>query len=558
MAANFSSFVTQAPDWAGLYKAGDKLEQRRQRDDQQAQQMQARKHASAQALQNYLDPKEYMTGTAYDPMIVKGLQDAMAQGMDLASKGVDTPSMYMALGPLVKKLSDYSSRAKTLNTQFDDQIKKMQQSNMSGYDYAALKREAMNEAMFDTDPKTGKATLNPNKADPGIDWLSKTIADKPELVTTNAAIDEFAKKSSMLKNIHKVDRYNLKGELDRQNYNTIGQGWLQAEFDKEGRPTGMVPKYQTATSDGKPLMHTFKDDSGKETEAAVRLFDEAEFDALPDPVINRFKGLTKEAIKNYKIDGKAIDLGDPRAKLVSRAIAYDELNRRKTTTIENAGVENKPSSAQINLNVQNTPEYMDFTRDRAAAAKEGRNSVLSDAEAAKAAKLNPGQTIGKIFKNDKEFLQGAETVITGTIKEYGTDQKRNAGKIKAIDVTSVFPGGGLKANNAEGFDFKKIYYDPKSRSLIVQKESGSGYKKKTEQEQVPEAKVGQFIRQIAEANGIPTSTVRGLLDEMGYRDGKFGGVDQDYLLEKELQEREKKKNITKGVFPFGVDPAKKQ
>jgi hypothetical protein len=557
MAVDFSQFVTQAPDWAGLYKAGDTLERRRVRDDQQAQQMQARKHASAQALQNYLDPKEYMTGTAYDPMIVKGLQDAMDQGMALASKGVDTPTMYMALGPLVKKLSDYSTRAKTLNTQMDEQIKMMQQSHLNGYDYAALKREAMNSAMFNTDPQTGKATLDPNKADPGIDWIGKTIADKPEAVTTNAALDEFAKKSPMLKDLHKVDRYDMKGELNSQKYHTIGQGWLQAEFDKEGRPTGMVPKYQTATSDGKPLMHSFTDDSGKTTEAAVRLFDEKEFDALPDPVINRFKGLTKEAIKNYKIDGKSIDLGDPRAKLVSRAIAYDELNRRKTTTIENAGVENKPSSAQINLNVQSSPEYLELVKDKAAAAKEGRNSVMSDAEAAKAAKLNSGQTIGKIFKNDKEFLQGQETEITGTIKEYGTDQKRNAGKIKAIDVTSAFPGGGLKANNAEGFDFKKIYYDPKSRSLIVQKESGKDSKKKTEQELVPEAKVGQFIRQIAEANGIPTSTVRGLLDEMGYKDGKFSGVDQDYLLEKELQEREKKKRITKSIFTIGPEPGKK-
>jgi hypothetical protein len=540
MAVNFNQFVVQQPEWGGLYKAADTLERRRLRDDEQQQRKDARKHASAQFLQNYLDPKDYMSGTAYDPMIVKGLDEAMQQGAELAAKGVDTPTMMMALGPMVKKLSDYSSRAKTLNTQLDDQIKKMQQSDMTGYDYAALKREALQSAMFDVDPQSGKSTVNPSKADPGVDWISKVLQESPEKVTTNAALDEFAKKSSMSKDTHKVDKYTLKGELDSQKYHTIGQNWLQTEYDKEGRPVEMVPKYEEALNEGKPLTHPFKDQkTGKVTEAPVRMLEEGIFDNLPASAMHRIQALTKEKIKEFKVGGEEISMQDPKAKMVARAIAYDELNRRKARTIEYAGIENKPSTQQIILQNQNTPEYMEFLEQKAAASKRGRESVPDAGDEAKADKLNAGQALGRVFRNDPEFTSGGESELKGKAKVYGSDEVTDLGTRKVINITSALPGGGLKTNTAQGFDYGNVYYDPRSRSLILDKTSGSGFKKKTSKEIVPESKVGQFIANIAESNGIPRAGVRKLLDEIGYKDQKFTGANDDELFKKELEKRKK-------------------
>lgn len=548
MALNLQNFITPQTDWAGLYKLGDTLERRNQRDEQRNLQREGRKHASAQFLQNYLDPKDYMSGTAYDPMVVKGLDDAMQQGMALAAKGVDTPTMMMALGPMVKKLSDYSSRAKTLNTTIDDQIKKMQQSDLNGYDYAALKREAMQSAMFDTDPQTGKATLNPDKADPGMDWISQTIAEKPELVTTNAALDEFAKKSPMQKTLSDITQYSPTGEMDRRKVHMIGQNWLVPEVDKKGATTGLVPKYEEAIDDGKPLTHPFKGKDGKVTQATVRLLDEEIFNNLPAPAINRIKALTKEKIKDYKLGGESIDLNHPKAKLVGRAIAYDVLNQRKSSTIESAGIIDKPSAAQSTLNVQDSEKYFKMVEERAAATARGRESVETDADRAKKDKKNTGQAIGEVFKNNPDFISGESTELSGKASEYGGGAATDLGKIKAIDVTASFPTGAIKINKAEGYKYEKVYYDPKGRRLILDRATGEGMKKKTSKEVVPESKVGQFIANIAESNGIPRASVRQLLDEIGYKGQKFSGVNEDEIFRRDLQERKKKDSISKNIL----------
>lgn len=521
---NTSDFIIQQPDWGGLYKAGDTLERRRLREEQQRERAEGRKQASATFLKNYLDPKDYMSGTAYDPLIVQGLDDAMQQGMELAAKGVDTPTMMMALGPLVKKISGYSSRAKTLNQQMDDQIKNMKATGLEGYDYMKLKDEAMRSALFDVDQKTGQATLNPDKADPSVNWIAKTIQDSPEKVTTSAGIDEFAKKSPMTKTLSDIQQYDAFGNLDRRKVHLVGQNWLVPEVDDKGATIGMVPEYETAVDDGQPIMHTFTGKDGKPTKAPVRVLDEKRFDALPKGVIDNLRGQAKLHLQEYETStGQKISENDPRAKLVTRALAYDELNRRKASTIESAEIIDRPSGAQATLATQQTAAYINNEFKKAQARAAGRESVETTSEREKAEKGNAIQSTAKIFRNDPDYMTAGASPFTGTVKEYGSDKTTQfSGNV--IDVTTAFPGGGLKSGRGEDHKFSKIMYDPANRSLIIEKVEGTGSKKKTTNEQIPESKVGQFMYEVAEANGIPRSTVKKKLEEMGYSGQKFTGA----------------------------------
>ena len=64
-----------------------------------------------------------------------------------------------------------------------------------------------------------------------------------------------------------------------------------------------------------------------------------------------------------------------------------------------------------------------------------------------------------------------------------------------------------------------------------------------------------FIRQIAEANGVPLKAVRGILDKMGYNNGKFTKAKQTTPPPPSKEEPQKQSggflNTIKGIFGVG-------
>jgi hypothetical protein len=170
--------------WAGLYHAADQLDKRTARKDQLALQQQAKRGAAGTFLQNYLDPKDLLTGTDYDPMLLQGLQTAMQQGSRLAAAGADSPMLMMALGPMVNKLSSYATNAKNINKRIDEQLKGMKDSGIDGYNMAALKQEALKNAFYKQDAN-GKMQLDPDSFDPSVDHVAEAIKKNPLAVTTD-------------------------------------------------------------------------------------------------------------------------------------------------------------------------------------------------------------------------------------------------------------------------------------------------------------------------------------------------------------------------------------
>jgi hypothetical protein len=502
MPIDVSGFVQQPQQWAGLYHAADTLEKNKLRADQLAISQQAKRNAAGTFLEKYLDPKDFLSGTAYDPMILHGLQTAMQHGAALAAAGADSPSLMMALGPMVNKLTTYSTNAKNINKQIDDQIAKMKESNEIGYDYAKLKDEALRHAFYKTDPKTGLSNLDPDAADPTVNYVQRAIERNPENVTTSRGFDEFAQKAKMKTLADDTREMDKFGNEIRNKYNLKFQEYMQPVRDpKTGKVTGFEPVHDVATEAGQPLFHTTTDANGNQRREPVKLLDEHQFDTLPSGLINNIKGQVKQHLNEYESQtGEKIPMGSLKAKNIARAIAYQELNsgNRNYGSIEHAGAE-KLSPQQIQLNVGSSQPWLNMLTAQSQARAQGTQNV-------KGKNYDVANVLGKVLSNDQEILNN-----TGVQRD---------GK-QVYDITGLFPGGGLKAGRGVDFKYKGIYYDPGTKALELEKESKDEYGlPTTSTENVPYDKIPQFMYRVGPANGIPEAKIKDLLEKMGFKDGK--------------------------------------
>lgn len=517
MPLNLQGFVGEPNQWAGLYHAADQMEKRQLKADQLAMQQQAKRNAAGTFLQNYLDPKDYLSGTQFDPMILQGLQEAMQQGSRLAAAGADSPMLMMALGPMVNKLSTYSTNAKNINKQVDDQIAKLKDSGYTGYDFAKLRDEALKSAFYKPDAN-GQLQLDPDQADPSVDWIGKAIETSPELVTTSRGWDEFADKAKMKTEADMVQDYDRFGTMDKRKVNLKYQEYMVPER-KGGKVTGFVPKYEMANDQGQPIMHTFTNDQGQKVIDQVRVLDNDIYEGLRKDLKDQIRGQVKQHLAEYRTaTGKEISPNSPQAKLVERALAYDELNRpqRNFGAIDYATIENKLSPQMISVNVQSTPQFKENLREITEIKADVRDQH-------KPLKTNPIETIGEIFSGNPDYLQN--TIPNSPL----------------IDVTTVFPKGGLKAGRGQNFNYRGIYFNPDTRELTVEKEGKLDMygRKPVSTEFIKESDIGKFIYQIGEANGIGYPRIKELLKKIGYENNKFK-VSEEVEMQRDIDKREKK------------------
>lgn len=509
MALDVSNFIVKQPDWSGITHAADQLERNRYRDQELQNQKNIRKQAGLTYFNNAIDEKALHTGTAVDPLITTGISQAKQQAYKMFEAGADAPTVMMATAPLLSKINRYSSVAQTVNKQADDTIAKLKADGHVGYDLDKLKDEALKSALYDADPKTGQLTLNPDKADPNTNYVLQTIKDNPEKVTNTEAFDQFADKSKTNKTLSDVTQYTPTGGSTKMRAHLIAPDWAVPETDAKGVTTGFVPKHDIALEQGQPLIHNFKDAQGNETKAPVRLLDEKIFDQGMTPAMQDYiRGQVKQHLQEYQTKGgDEIPLNSPKAKLIGRAIAYDMLNTptRLPHSIESAEIQGKPSPQEIKLNIGGSPDKLaELSKFEQAQKLKGAYSVPG---AGKAVKTNAVEAIGKVFNNDPTFTSGETTNVDGK---------------SVIDVTPFMPGGGLKHGRGDDDKFGSIYYDPKERSLLVERNGKDAQGVKTsEMQHIPEKNAGQFMMRIAEANGVRPEVAAETISKMGYKNGQF-------------------------------------
>lgn len=506
MALDLSGFQAQPQQFGGLYQAADTLERRRKEDERLKEEKEGRQAATSKFLTNYLDSKDHLTGTPYDPQIVNGLQGLLQQGQELASKGASTTDILMALGPKVAQINQYQTKAKLINDQIKGSVQRIKQ--FSGYNPEAVESEAKKAAFYGPDGKLKDIST----VDPNTDWVSYVAQNSPEAITSGKGLDDLVSKTPMADYSRSVTTA-YGGRNRTVKYEAKHPFWEDLQTDDKGNiatdatgnPLGLGVKGSSMVDDkGNPIVN-------QQTGNPYQVIDKNYFNAImshnPD-VADYVRG----QVNKYFKDAGAKNLppeGSPQWDMMARHILHDELETRKRSTFKTID-QAKETAPAIKVELGRDPNALDAMANYESAIKLKGDYAYLNPKTGKTTKTNAVQTVGQIFNNNPDFLQGE----TKDLPDGRT----------VIDVTTAFPGGGLKSGRGEDDVYKNIYYDPNKRTLIVESQSktkdASG-QKPTSLEEIPESKAGLFMARIAAANGVDPDKLNDLFGQMGYRGAKF-------------------------------------
>lgn len=517
---DLSGFNVPEQKFGGLYQAANTLERRRERDDELSQQKQGKQAATSKFLTDYLDPKDHLTGTNYDPQIVSGFQDVLQKAQELVSKGANTSDILMAIGPSVSKLNQYSTTAKAINQRIKDQVGRLKQ--YPGYNLEALQSQALKNAFYGPDGKLKDiSTVDPNE-----DWIMETVKSNPELVTTSKSLDDFVTKTPMSDYSRNVQTAYA-GRTKNVKYEAKHPFWEDLQKDSKGNiltdasgnPMGLgVIGADMVDDNGKPIVNP-------DTKKPFQVMDKGAFNAVmshnPD-VADYIRGQVNQHFRDAGAKQVPAE-NSPQWDMMARHILHDELQTRSRSSFRTIE-QQKETAPAIKVELGNDPKALEaMARYQQANKLKGEYSVY-DPKAGKATKTNAVQAIGKFFNNDPAFLQGEQEDVNGR---------------SVINVTEFLPGGGLKSGRGADEVYKSIWYDPAKRSLLVSvegKHKDASGTKPIKTEEIPESKAGQFMARIAAANGVDPDKVSDLLTEMGYKGAKFTNVLKPDDANKRMQE----------------------
>lgn len=507
----------------GLSNLTNRLYMRNMQQQRLSLQQEAKRQQSGQFLERFLDPKQYLTGTAYDPMIISSINEALQKGAQMAQEGADIPTMLMGLGQYSSKINDYSNKAKAINKQTDDAIAKMKEAGVKGYDFSALKDESLKQAFHHYDPKTGEdlGLQDINDVDPSRNYVMETLQKRPDLVTNASDIDEFAKNTE--KTERTIDNTTVGPNMRTYKHKVgfIGQNYLQPEYDEQGQYKEAVPRYEQATDAGKAITHTFTDANGQEVQAPVRLLSQDVFNDLTQRkgVGDYLRGQVMKHLREYNnANGSNIDLDSPQANLVARAIAYDALKARAGGHLKETNTEGRPSAAEVNLHYYGGDEDRAYnkTRGRITAEADAEDEGLIKPKGKGNPKVNTIDALNEVMVNNPEYLEGIPEEVDGKAM---------------IDVKNLLPKAQLKYGPTKFESYKNVFYDPQDHSFTVVKND-----KKAPTEVYKLNDLRRFFHSVAAANGVENDYVDKSLKTHGYDDFVLTGFHLPPDLNKSLIE----------------------
>ena len=442
MALDLSGFANNDQKFGGLYNAANTLERRRQKDEEIALQQQGKQAATSKFLTDYLDPKDHLTGTNYDPQIVSGFQDVLQKANELVSKGANTSDVLMAIGPSVSKLNQYSTTAKSINQRIKDQVGQLKQ--YPGYNLEALQSQALKKAFYGPDGKLKDIS----SVDPNTDWIMETVKDNPELVTTSKSLDDFVNKTPLSDYSRTVQTAyggrtkNVKYEAKHPFYEDLQRDAKgNIITDVSGNPLGLgVMGSEMQDDNGKPIM----DQSGK----AFQALDKNVFNAImshnPD-VADYIRGQVNQHFRDA--GAKQIPAEhSPQWDMMARHILHDELQTRSRSSFKTIE-QQKETLPAIKVELGNDPRALDAIASYQEASRLKGSYEVPSSKTGKPVKTNAVQTVGHIFNNDEDFISGEHKDVNGRT---------------VVDVTGFFPGGGLKSGRGSNEKYQSIYFDPEN------------------------------------------------------------------------------------------------
>lgn len=505
MALDLTGFYNKPQEFGGLYQAAQQVQQSSARNQQLAQQREAKQLATSKFLTDYLDPKDRLTGTNYDPEIVNQLNQTLQEGAALASKGASTADIMMALGPKVNKINEYSTKAKLINQQIKQSTDRLK--GYGGYNLGALEDEAKKMAFYDE-----KGQLKDiSTIDPNTDWTTQATQHRPELVTTGAGLDQFVNKTPSA-TYEKTHQTAYAGRTRNVKYTATHPFWEDLATDEKGgvavdalgNPIGLdVVGSNMVGDDNKPIINP-------DTNKPYQVMDKGHFTAImqhnPD-VADYVRGQVNRHFKEAGAEKMPAE-GSPQWEMMARSILRDELKTRSKSSFKTidkqseTGARVKVEIAQDPQMLQNTKDYYEATR------KEG------------------GGAGGKVPKTTTYA-----DVLTGIMNneaDYSTGDVVDVGGKKMVDVTALIPD--LKYTNDQVY--KHVYKDPESNSMIFEKQNG-------EKTSVPEGKMFQFMNKHSGYNNLNPEYIRKTMEGSGFEGGRFAKA-QPSTHQAQIQETQKR------------------
>lgn len=503
MALNLEGFSTPEKSYNQLYQLGEATERREYRNAQLAEQRRAKRSATASMLQNYLDPKEHLSGSPYDPVIAKSMQDLLTEGAQLADEGADGNMIMMALGPKVARVGEYAQKAKLIKAQKDKTIEFLK--TKKGIDPQKFSQAFDDIAYFTTDPKTGEKKMKDvSEIDPNKMYGDEVLREAD--VFNNEGLSDFVKTAGKETRNQDYRYYNKMGSLNRTKGAYTAPSFMIPEEDARGAFKEFVPQYEIVTDGGLPKELEFHTKEGKTT-APVRMVTDAVFNSLPESA----KGYLRQEARKYAKE-HGVDLSSPQAYNFAKAIAYDEIKESgKLSSSVSELVDNKPSTFEIKANLgipyykpssggsgsgAQTVDYYQPIIDWAGSVKEGNGAALVNLPTgSQSIVLKQARDItGKSYLSQKDIY----------IKKEGDQILIKDAKTRKVIAPLDFGGVNIAANTPLGMKAKTQIAE-KSQSQKPKSLQSSAKDKMVSFEvngkvgQVPESKVAEFLKKYPNA-----------------------------------------------------------
>lgn len=347
MALDLSGFVMPEQKFEWIGKIGENIEAQKLAKQKAAKEQLARRESGLKYFGDYIKDyaPEIATGTPYDIIVHNLRTDAIKQSEFLISQGLDIPAVATIISPLIRKASDYSSKAKILNKNISDGMEPFK--NIPGIDSKRLKETALQLALGENGEKI-------DDLDPSINYIQQAIEQGD--VFNAQTYDDYAH-DPKLKDKFTGKKYykSTTGKVDSKDASLKKAAYLVPEYDAKGIATDFVPKYDIATDADKPLISKFYTEQGIQ-DHPIRLFDESIFESWRNtPSQFPMYGYAMQEARRYaKKEG--IPMTDPKVKMLARAIAYDELNVETRKPLEEAKSETiiMPQAPKITVNTGST------------------------------------------------------------------------------------------------------------------------------------------------------------------------------------------------------------
>jgi len=278
-------FVGNQSDYGGLYKAADTVMRNKEFEQTNELRKEAKKSQAISQLNNFLDEKDYLTGSPYDPALVKKLHETLQEGYKLVEQGLSSADVFMALGPKVSQISEYSQKAKLINKN----IKLATESRKAwgGYNTPQIEEGTRKSVFFNEDgTERDIRDIDPNK-----DYVSEYIDKNPYEATTDKGFDELFKsvKPEIKSGQQRVSRA---GKVFDETYRTNLYAWQDLERDAKGNVE--------LDAEGNPMIgiagDTHTDASGKKYRALNKDYAKALLEKNPD-IQTRVRGMVMNDFK---------------------------------------------------------------------------------------------------------------------------------------------------------------------------------------------------------------------------------------------------------------------